>query len=129
MRKTGFVPLIGYSQAEGFYVKARIGFGTSNQYYGYYRVEFYTNIGYGLGYVASFRRKDGKRSIDVDVFRLHSKVDGSDQWNADFKDQEIISPALRGNGELQLSSGLRTARLAAAERIAGARPDENHGQG
>jgi hypothetical protein len=95
VRKTGFVPLIGYSQAEGFYVKARIGFGTSNQYYGYYRVEYYTNIGYGLGYVASFRRKDGKRSIDVDVFRLHSKVDGSDQWNADFKDQEIISPALR----------------------------------
>lgn len=96
VRKTGFVPLIGYSDAEGFYVKARIGFGTSNQYYGYYRVEFYTKIGYGLGYVASFRRKDGKRSIDVDAFRLHSKIDGSDQWNADFRDQEIISPALRG---------------------------------
>jgi hypothetical protein len=95
VRKTGFIPLIGYSAAEGFYVKARIGFGTSNQYYGYYRVEYYTNIGYGLGYVASFRRKDGKRSIDVDVFRLHNKVDGSDSWNADFKDQEIISPALR----------------------------------
>jgi len=96
VRKTGFVPLIGYSAAEGFYVKARIGFGTSNQYYGYYRVEFYTKIGYGLGYVASFRRKDGKRSIDVDVFRLHNNNDGSNQWNADFKDQEVISPALRG---------------------------------
>jgi hypothetical protein len=95
VRKTGLVPLIGYSDAEGFYVKARIGFGTSNQYYGYYRVEYYTKIGYGLGYVASFRRKDGKRSIDLDVFRLHSKIDGSDSWNADFKDQEIISPALR----------------------------------
>lgn len=96
VRKTGFVPLIGYSEAEGFFVKARLGFGTSNQYYGYYRLEFYSKIGYGLGYVASFRRKDGKRSIDVDAFRLHSKVDGSDQWNADFKDQELISPALRG---------------------------------
>ena len=95
VRKTGFVPLIGYSDAEGFYIKSRIGFGTSNQYYGYYRVEYYTKIGYGLGYVASFRRKDGKRSIDVDAFRLHSKIDGSDQWNADFKDQEIISPALK----------------------------------
>ncbi len=42
VRKTGFVPLIGYSDAEGFYIKTRIGFGTSNQYYGYYRVEFYT---------------------------------------------------------------------------------------
>jgi len=95
VRRTGFVPLIGYSEAEGFYIKARIGFGTSNQYYGYYRVEFYSKIGYGLGYVASFRRKDGKKSIDVDVFRLHNSNDGSDQWNADFKDQEVISPALK----------------------------------
>lgn len=96
VRKTGFVPLIGYSAAEGFYIKSRIGFGTSNQYYGYYRVEYYSKIGYGLGYVASFRRKDGKRSIDVDAFRLHNSFDGSDQWNVDFKDQEVISPALKG---------------------------------
>jgi hypothetical protein len=96
VRRTGFVPLIGYSAAEGYYVKARIGFGTTNYYYGYYRVEFYSKIGYGLGYVASFRRKDGKRSIDVDVFRLHNKNDGSDSWNADLNDQETISPALKG---------------------------------
>jgi hypothetical protein len=95
VRRTGFVPLIGYSQAEGYYVKARIGFGTTNYYYGYYRVEYYTKIGYGLGYIASFRRKDGKRSVDVNVFRLHNKFDGSDQWNASLNDQEIISPALR----------------------------------
>jgi hypothetical protein len=96
VRRTGFVPLIGYSAAEGYYVKARIGFGTTNYYYGYYRVEFYSKIGYGLGYVASFRRKDGKRSIDVDVFRLHNKNDGSDNWNVSLSDQETISPALKG---------------------------------
>jgi hypothetical protein len=100
VRRTGLVPLVGYSAAEGFYVKARIGFGTSNYYYGYYRLEYYTKIGYGLGYVASFRRKDGKRSIDVDVFRLHNRNDGSDTWNADFNDQEIISPALRGTARV-----------------------------
>lgn len=99
VRRTGFVPLIGYSAAEGFYIKARIGFGTTNYYYGYYRVEYYTKIGYGLGYVASFRRKDGKRSIDVNVFRLYNKFDGSDQWNAAFNDQEIISPALRATAQ------------------------------
>jgi hypothetical protein len=95
VRRTGFVPLIGYSAAEGFYVKARIGFGTTNYYYGYYRLEYYTKIGYGLGYVASFRRKDGKRSIDVDAFRLYNKNDGSDQWNVNLGDQEVISPALK----------------------------------
>ena len=95
VRKTGFVPLVGYSDAEGFYVKARIGFGTTNYYYGYYRVEYYTKIGYGLGYVASFRRKDGKRSIDVDLFRLHNRTDNSDNWNVNLNDQEILSPVLR----------------------------------
>ena len=96
VRRTGFVPLIGYSAAEGYYVKARIGFGTTNYYYGYYRIEYYSKIGYGLGYVASFRRKDGKRSIDVDVFRLHNRIDGSDTWNVNLSDQETISPALKG---------------------------------
>jgi hypothetical protein len=95
VRRTGLVPLIGYSDAEGFYIKARIGFGTTNYYYGYYRVEYYTKIGYGLGYVASFRRKDGKRSIDIDAFRLHNRTDGSDQWNVNLNDQEVLSPALR----------------------------------
>lgn len=96
VRRTGFVPLVGYSSAEGFYVKARIGFGTTNYYYGYYRVEFYSKIGYGLGYVASFRRKDGKRSVDVDVFRLHNRIDNSDTWNVNLSDQETISRALKG---------------------------------
>ena len=104
VRRTGLIPLIGYSDAEGFYIKARIGFGTTNYYYGYYRVEYYTKIGYGLGYVASFRRKDGKRSIDVDAFRLYNKLDGSDQWNVNFGDQEVISPALRATARYTYQS-------------------------
>lgn len=94
-RRRNFVPQIGYSQAEGFYIKAQIGFGTTPWYYGYYRLEYYTKIGYGLGYVGSFRRKDGKRALDVDFFRLYNRTDGSSTWNADLNDQEIISPALR----------------------------------
>ena len=94
-RRAAFIPLIGYSAAEGFYIKAKIGFGKSPYYYGYYRVEYYTKIGYGLGYVASFRTKRNTRSTDVDIFRLHNRVDNSDNWNVNLSDQENISPALR----------------------------------
>ncbi len=94
-RRSGFIPLIGYSDAEGFYIKAKIGFGKTPWYYGYYRVEYYTKIGYGLGYVASFRTKKNKRSLDIDVFRLHNRTDNSNTWNANLSDQENFSNNLR----------------------------------
>ena len=76
-RNPGFVPIVGYSQAEGFWIKARIGFSPSDYYYGYYRVEEYTRIGLGLGYVATLRRKDGRRQTDINFYRLKNKIDGS----------------------------------------------------
>ena len=95
-RQPGFLPLIGYSQAEGFYVKARIGFSPSDYYYGYYRVEAYTKIGFGLGYVGTLKRRDGQRQTDVNFFRLKNKVDGSQNNNLQVADQENFSRSLRG---------------------------------
>jgi len=95
-RAAGFVPLIGYSQTEGFYVKAKIGFAPSDDYYGYYRVDAYTKLGLGLGYVAFFRRKNGRRTSDVNFYRFRAKTDGSLQNNLVANDQEIFSQTLRG---------------------------------
>ncbi len=94
-RRSTFIPLIGYSAAEGFYIKAKIGFGKTPWYYGYYQLEYYTKIGYALGYVASFRTKRNKRSTDINLYRLYNRNDGSQTWNISFSDQENISPALR----------------------------------
>ncbi|GAC1573941.1 MAG: hypothetical protein NVS3B7_05610 [Candidatus Elarobacter sp.] len=95
-RNPGFVPLVGYSSAEGFYVKARIGFSPSDYYYGYYRVEAYTKIGFGLGYVATLKKRDGRRVTDINFFRLRNKVDGSNNNNLHLNDQEIFSRTMRG---------------------------------
>lgn len=95
-RNQGFVPVVGYSQAEGYYVKARIGFSPSNTYFGYYRVEGYTKIGFGLGYVATISRKDGRRVTNVDFFTLKNRVDMSQNTNLSINDQEILSRTLRG---------------------------------
>ena len=96
-RNPGFVPIIGYSQAEGFWIKARLGFSPSDYYYGYYRIEEYTRIGLGLGYVATLRRKDGRRQTDVDFYRLKNKTTGTNNQNLTLKDQEIFSRSTRAN--------------------------------
>ncbi len=94
-RQTGFLPVIGYSQAEGFYVKARIGFAPSDTYYGYYRIDEETKLGLGLGYVAFFLRKDGKRAVDVNFYRFKSNQGLSDQNNLQINDSENFSRTLR----------------------------------
>ncbi len=95
-RPPSFLPLVGYSSAEGFYVKARLGFAPSDYYYGYYRVEAYTKIGFGLGYVGTLKRRDGKRQTDVNFFRLKNRMDGSQNTNLQVTDQENFSRSLRG---------------------------------
>ncbi len=94
-RQPGFLPIVGYSQSEGFYVKARIGFSPSDYYYGYYRIEEYTKIGLGLGYVATLRRKDGRRQTDINFFRMKNKVDGSNSNNLTLNDDEAFSRSTR----------------------------------
>jgi PAS domain-containing protein len=95
-RNPGFVPIIGYSQAEGFWIKARIGFSPSDYYYGYYRIEEYTKIGLGLGYVGTIRRKDGRRQTDINFFRQNNRIQGTQQNNFALQDQEIFSRNTRG---------------------------------
>jgi len=67
-RAAGFIPEIGYSQVDGVYVRARLGFAPSDDYFGYYRLEYYQKTGYGLGYVATFKRKNNKRLANINVF-------------------------------------------------------------
>ena len=99
-RQPGFLPLVGYSQAEGFYIKARIGFAPSDYYYGYYRIEEYTRIGLGLGYVATLRRKDGRRQTDINFYRLKNKTNGTENSNLQLNDDEAFSRTLRGKFSL-----------------------------
>jgi hypothetical protein len=100
-RRAGpIVPLIGYDQAEGYWIKARIGFGSTPYYYGYYRVEAYTKIGLGLGYVATIARRDGKRVTNIDYFRLKNNTNGSQTTNLAINDQENFSQKVKGTARL-----------------------------
>jgi hypothetical protein len=95
-RATTFVPEIGYDQADGVYVRARIGFGKDDYYYGYYRIEEYTKRGLGLGYVAYIGRRDNKRQVNIDVYTFNGYNGTGRQYNANISDQENFSQRTRG---------------------------------
>jgi hypothetical protein len=95
-RQPSFVPEVGYDQADGFWVKARVGFGKDDYYYGYYRIEEFTKRGLGLGYVAYIGRRDNRRVVNVDFYTFNSRQDGTRSYNANVSDLENFSQRLRG---------------------------------
>ena len=97
-RKPSFVPEVGYDDADGVYIRARIGFGTTDYYYGYYRLELYQKRGQGLGYVAYIGTKNNRRVINIDTYFLHGSGENSqgNQVNAAISDTENFTQRLRG---------------------------------
>lgn len=94
-RQASFLPLIGYDSAEGYWIKLRIGFGTSNQYYGYYRVEYYTKRGLGLGYTAYIGAKDAHRYTTIDSYTIDDRTQDARLTNLTINDVETFSKRLR----------------------------------
>jgi len=92
-----FAPEIGYDQADGPYVKARFGFGTTNTYYGYYRLEDYSRRGLGIGYVAFIGSRDGHRQTHIDFyhFQAHDGTGVTDNLNV--TDHETFSKRTTGD--------------------------------
>jgi len=101
-RQASFLPLIGYDQAEGYWIKLRIGFGTSNQYYGYYRVEYFSKRGLGLGYTAYIGAKDGHRYTTIDSYTIKDRTQDDERLtNLSINDVETFSKRLRGQFGVQ----------------------------
>jgi hypothetical protein len=90
-QRPSFFPELGYNSTQGFYIRAKVGFGRDQFFYGYYRVEYYTKQGFGLGYTAFLSKRNGKRQSTIDFYRYH----GTNNLNA--QDTENFSQALRAH--------------------------------
>ncbi len=95
-QKPQLFPDVGYNSYQGFYVKARLGFGRDQYYYGYYRVEFYSREGIGLGYDATITKKNGKRQTTIDFYGIHDRRAQQTTYNLNVGDIENFSQHLRG---------------------------------
>ncbi|HEV3157654.1 MAG TPA: hypothetical protein VGZ00_09950 [Candidatus Baltobacteraceae bacterium] len=95
-RPIGFIPELGYDQTDGFFIRAKIGFGTSDRYYGDYRIDYYTKRGLGLGYDATIAPANHKRVDVVSIYTIDDKIAGQRETNASLQDTENFSRTLRG---------------------------------
>ena len=91
-----FVPVFGYSQIEGAFVKARLGFAPADTYFGYYTIEYYTKRGLKLGYTAVASAKDGRRSASIDANTIGDHIQNTRETNVNIQETENFSRRLRG---------------------------------
>ena len=91
-----FFPEMGYDQAEGFWVKMRLAFGKDKYYYGYYRVDYFTKVGLGLGYVGFYTKKNGKRQVQINYYGIKDKRSDTSTKNLTVSETENFSNSLRG---------------------------------
>ncbi len=100
---TSFLPLFGYDQAEGFWVKTRIGFGNSQQFYGYYRLEYFSKLGLGFGANFVIGTRNHRRQTTIDFYRSPPKPSGGAN-NFNLNDQEQLSSKLKAQFQVQYIS-------------------------
>jgi hypothetical protein len=103
-QKPQFFPELGYNSYEGYYMKARLSFGHDQYYYGYYRVEYFSKVGLGLGYVGFLTRKDGRRQTSIDYYGIHDRRSSSSNYNLNAQDSEKFSNTLLGQFGLTYNS-------------------------
>lgn len=94
-QRPSFFPEIGYNSYQGFFIKAKPGFGRDQYFYGYYRVEYYSRQGIGLGYTAFLSKRSGKRQSSVDFYAIHDRRTQTTTSNLNAQDTENFSQALR----------------------------------
>lgn len=103
-KRPAFFPEMGYDQAEGFYVKTKLGFGKDQYYYGYYRVEYFTKVGLGIGYVGFYSKKNGRRSAQVNYYGIHDRRTETSTHNLTVNEIENFSNTLRSNVSFSYNS-------------------------
>ncbi len=89
-----YFPNIGYDQYEGYWIQTKYAFGKDRYYYGYYELNYYTKVGLGLGYVAFFQRKNGRRSGNINFYTIHDRRVDQTQTNLMMQETENYSKTL-----------------------------------
>ncbi|MGH7661337.1 MAG: hypothetical protein ACRENA_10545 [Vulcanimicrobiaceae bacterium] len=102
-RQSSFLPLVGYDQTEGFWIKTRFGFGSTQYFAGYYRVEYFTKLGLGFGINFTVGTRNHRRVTSVDFYRSPPKPSGGSN-NFTLNDQEILSYHMKSQEQIQYIS-------------------------
>jgi hypothetical protein len=99
-----YFPDAGYDSFEGYWIKTRTSFGRDQYFYGYYVVNYFTKVGLGLGYVAFYQKKNGRRSANINFYEIHDRRVDQSTDNLTFNELENISKTIRANFALGYQS-------------------------
>jgi hypothetical protein len=92
-----YFPDVGYDEYEGYWIQTKYGFGRSPEFYGYYILNYYTKVGLGYGVVAFYQRKNGRRSANINFYRIHDARVGTTDTNLSAQETENFSHTLHSN--------------------------------
>ena len=95
--RPSYFPQVGYDQYEGAWVKTQLGFGKDQYYYGYYTLNYYTKVGLGLGYNATFAKKNGRRNGTIAFYEIRDRRSQTATYNLQAQDNENFSKTLKAN--------------------------------
>jgi len=99
-----YFPDVGYDQYEGYWIKTRTTFGKDQYFYGYYVLNYFTKVGLGLGYVAFYKKKNGRRDASINFYEIHDRRVDATTDNLTLTETENISRTLRANFNLGYQS-------------------------
>lgn len=94
-QETRFFPVVGYSPAEGWFVKTRTTYFVNEAHWGVVLADYMERLGIGLGVEHVYRLAGGRGQGTALVYRLANRqTDGTD-WRAIFNHAQELTPALR----------------------------------
>lgn len=96
-QRTKYFPDVGYDEYEGAWIKTRTSFGKDQYWYGYYVVNYFTKVGLGLGYIAYYTKKNGRRNASINFYEIHDRRVDQSTDNLTLTETENISQTLRSN--------------------------------
>lgn len=95
IKKPTFFPEVGYNSYDGYYVKAKLSFGKDEFYQGYYRVNYLSKAGLGLGYVGFFEKHNHRRKASVDYYGQNDRRQQNRTYNLAATETEYFSRTLQ----------------------------------
>lgn len=95
IKKPSFFPEVGYNSYDGYYVKAKLSFGKDEYYQGYYRVNYLSKAGLGLGYVGFFEKRNHRRKANIDYYGQNDRRQQTHTYNMAASETEYYSPTLQ----------------------------------
>ncbi len=96
-QRPSYFPQVGYDQYEGAWIKTQLGFGKNQYYYGYYTLNYYTKVGLGLGYNATFAKRNGRRNGTVAFYEIRDRRSQTSTYNLQAQENENFSKTLKAN--------------------------------